>query len=47
MDKSDPIPVNPGSSARLAAALSSANSSYDGTQAMTVFAAEARQENAL
>ena len=40
------FPVNPGSSARLSAALASPNSSYDGSEAITAYAEEARNENA-
>ena len=41
------ITVNPGSSDRLTAALTSPDSSYDGAQAITGYAVEARNENAL
>ncbi|KAF8153410.1 hypothetical protein B0H34DRAFT_104331 [Crassisporium funariophilum] len=41
------ISINEGSTARLSASLASPNSSYDGTEAITVFAVEARNENAF
>jgi hypothetical protein len=40
-------PVNPGASAKLSAALAVPNSSYDGSEAITAYATEARNENAL
>jgi len=41
------ITINPGSSARLSASLASPNSTYDGSEAISVFAEEARNENAF
>ena len=40
-------PVHPGASAKLSAALAVPNSSYDGSEAITAYAIEARNENAL
>ncbi|KIK00497.1 hypothetical protein K443DRAFT_122793 [Laccaria amethystina LaAM-08-1] len=40
-------PVNPGASAKLSAALAVPNSSYDGSEAITAYATEARNENAF
>jgi len=39
--------VNPGSTSRLAASLTTPNATYDGADAITVFAVEARNENGL
>ena len=39
--------VNPGSTTRLNASLTTPNATYDGADAITVFAVEARNENAL
>ncbi|KAJ3514420.1 hypothetical protein NLJ89_g2395 [Agrocybe chaxingu] len=41
------VAINPGATARLTASISSPNSSYDGTEAITVYATEARNENAF
>ncbi|KDR66503.1 hypothetical protein GALMADRAFT_80808 [Galerina marginata CBS 339.88] len=41
------ITINEGSTARLSNSLITPNASYDGTQAITVFAVEARNENAF
>ncbi|KAF8624681.1 hypothetical protein AX17_007012 [Amanita inopinata Kibby_2008] len=41
------ISINEGASARLMSALSTPNASYDGSEAITVFGAEARNENAF
>lgn len=40
------VTVNSGASSRLSAALASPNASYDGSQAISVYGAEARNENA-
>jgi len=37
--------VNPGASNRLSTSLNTPNATYDGSEAITVFASEARQEN--
>ncbi|PPR02814.1 hypothetical protein CVT26_009600 [Gymnopilus dilepis] len=41
------ITINAGSTSRLMSSLASPNSSYDGSEAITVFGVEARNENAL
>ncbi|CAA7263443.1 unnamed protein product [Cyclocybe aegerita] len=41
------VTINPGTTARLTASISSPNSSYDGTEAITIYATEARNENAF
>ena len=43
----DGLSVNPGSSSRLTAALAAPNASYDGSEVITAYGVEARNENAL
>ena len=41
------VSVNPGASNKLTTALSQPNVTYDGSEALSIFASEARNENAL